>query len=420
MKQIVNFTDSINQTNIEFYLGNKGANLFKLYKELNIPDGFIVTSIVYFKYKELQLNQFKDYLKSQLNLYISKIFQKSKKVSVRASYQYIMPGMMPTVLNISSINDVIDIIIQIYQSSNYQAVLKYKQINNIQQNCGLAIIIQQMVYGNYNQNSYTGVFTTRNILSGQNKISGQFLHKATGNQLLSGFKTPKNLQCLPQSLYLELLDIANKIEHFYCYVQQIEFTIENNKIYILQCRQPNLTPFAKIKILYDLYSANLINKTDIIKKLSYMDYEIVQNSKIIDFASSDIEYICNGISISYTISSGKLKFQNSNLQQNNNILYVTNAIPAYIKYIKDINGIISNNGGYTSHLCSILRQTNKAGLIQPNIFKQSNFIFINGKKIFQNQNIVIDGYNGILYKGKAKLIENLQYKKYINLLQQFF
>lgn len=419
MKQIINFTDSIKQPNIEFYLGNKGANLFKLYKELNIPDGFIITSIVYFKYKELQLNQFKDYLKSKLQLYISNIFQKSKKVSVRASYQYIMPGMMPTVLNISSINEVVDIIIQIYQSSNYQAVLKYKQINHISQNCGLAVIIQQMVYGNYNQNSYTGVFTTRNILSGQNKISGQFLHKATGNQLMSGLKTPEKIQYLPQSLYLELINIANKIEHFYYYVQQIEFTIENNKIYILQCRQPNLTPFAKVKILYDLYSANLINKSDILKKLSYEDYEIIQNSKIIDFASSELEYICNGISISYAISSGKLKFQNSNLQQNN-ILYIKNAIPTYIKYIKDINGILSPNGGYTSHLCSILRQKNKSGLIQPNIIKQYNYLLINNIKIYQNQNLIIDGYNGILYKGKANLIDNLQYKKYLNLLQQIF
>lgn len=426
MKQIVKLSQKIQSNNFEKLLGNKGANLYRLYNKFNVPRGFILTSLLYKIYKQNSNQKFISYIIDQIHTYIielqkqtAKQFGTTLKVSVRASGYYIMPGMMLTFLNVKDYNQLYEAIINVYKSYNSLGAKKYREINNISEQSGPAIIIQEMIYGDKNQFSYTGVFSTKNIKTGQNKLYGEFLHQESGQKLLSGLKPAIPLQLLPIKLYNQLNIIAKSIEQIYLPIQEVEFTIENNIIYILQCRQAILSPFAKIKILYEQYINNKISKNYILQNLTYQDFQIISNYQQIDFDKSNLQFICNGASISFNSICGKLTF-NPLKTNENNILYIQNTMPDYIKYVNNISGIIASNGGATSHLSSILREQNKSGIIINDLIYQNNYIYINNIKIFQNQYITIDGFNNSLFKGKAIFKTSSKYLFYLNFFINLF
>lgn len=145
-----------------------------------------------------------------------------------------------------------------------------RKLHNIDNNMGTAVVIQEMVFGNFNDKSGTGVLFTRNPSTGENKIFGEVLLNAQGEDIVAGIRTPENIELLKSSMpniYNELVDTVKKLEKHNRDMQDVEFTIENSKLYILQTRNGKRTAEASLKIAMDLVKEGIITKEEAILKV---------------------------------------------------------------------------------------------------------------------------------------------------------
>ena len=149
--------------------------------------------------------------------------------------------------------------------------IAYREINNIPHSLGTAVCIQSMVYGNMNNKSGSGVLFTRDPVTGENVLYGEYLINSEGEDVVSGSHTPMKLDDLKRSfpsIYTELVKTANVLEKHYRDMQDIEFTVENNKLHILQTRKGKRTPPADVRIAVSMVREGLINQREAINRIS--------------------------------------------------------------------------------------------------------------------------------------------------------
>ena len=164
----------------------------------------------------------------------------------------------------------------VFNSWNNKRAIDYRNHENIPHDIGTAVNIQSMVFGNYGDSSGTGVLFTRNPSTGENRIYGEFLINAQGEDVVAGIRTPISISSLQDKwpdIYKELVDISKKLEHHYKDVQDIEFTIEESKLYMLQTRNGKRTGAASAKIAFDLFSEGLITKEEAVLRVTPRDVE---------------------------------------------------------------------------------------------------------------------------------------------------
>ncbi|MCK4371159.1 MAG: pyruvate, phosphate dikinase, partial [Candidatus Lokiarchaeota archaeon] len=242
----------------------------------------------------------------------------------------------------------------VFKSWNTRRALTYRKINNIP-DFGTAVNIQAMVFGNKGWNSATGVVFTRDPSTGENRKFGEYLTNAQGEDVVAGIRTPKKFEEMGQEfpeIYKELLKTMNKLENHYRDMQDIEFTIEDRKLNILQTRNGKRTPSAAVKIAVDMVKEGLITKEEAImsidpKKISKLLFKSIDENSI-------VHVLAHGINASPGAVSGIAIFDSdraeelANQEQKDIILVRPQTKPEDVHGLYAAAGVLTQFGGKTS------------------------------------------------------------------------
>ena len=294
----------------------------------------------------------------------------------------------------------------VFKSWNNERAKYYRKINNISDDYMTAVNIQEMVYGNYNDKSLTGVCFSRNPSDGNNTLYGEFLINAQGEDIVSGSRTPNdinNLKEVNENIYNELYKYSKILENHYRDMQDIEFTVEDNKLFILQTRTGKRTCLASIKIALDMIKEKLITKEEAILRVDSKSLDQLMHDSFDDSKVDKDNIIAKGIPASPGCAYGKVYFNSSdiiNSKEKNTILVREETLAEDIIGMKNSNGILTIRGGMTSHAAVVARSIGKCCVSGANISIKNNSIVLDNKKVIkEGEYISIDGNTGMIYKG---------------------
>ena len=308
-------------------------------------------------------------------------------------------------------------IIAVLNSWDNERAISYRNINDIPDNIGLAVTIQRMVFGNLNDKSASGVIFSRNPDTGEDKIKGEYLIESQGEDVVSGFVTPKNISekandeafiNIFPDIYSQINIISKDLERYFGFVQDIEFTIESNILWILQSRDAELNAQASFKVLSDFVKEKIINQTEALKliKENHVEKALVQ---ILD-DSQKLKSLTKGLPASPGVVSGLVAFDIEGINRIKNrdeksILILIETNTNDIKAMHASDGILTSRGGLTSHAAVVARGLNKpciTGAIEIEINPKDKNISINDKVISEFDTITLDGHSGEVFEGIAK------------------
>ena len=322
----------------------------------------------------------------------------------------------------------------VFKSWHNERAKVYRRLNNIPDEWGTAVVVQEMVYGNLNNNSATGVAFTRNPATGTHELYGEFLINAQGEDVVAGIRTPepiKKLKDIMPECYMEFVDITKHLEAHYRDMQDIEFTIENNKLYILQTRTGKRTAKAALKIALDMVEEQMITKEEAILRIDPEQMAQLMHPTFDDEALRQIKPIAKGLPASPGAVSGKLCFSAKEVvtalkNGAGDIILVRNETSAEdIEGMNLAQGILTIRGGMTSHAAVVARGMGKCcitgcGALTINEEKQQ-LITADGSIYHAEDYISLDGSSGLVYTGKINTIPPVitpEFNKLINWAQE--
>ena len=308
-------------------------------------------------------------------------------------------------------------IIAVLNSWDNERAISYRNINDIPDNIGLAVTIQRMVFGNLNDKSASGVIFSRNPDTGEDKIKGEYLIESQGEDVVSGFVTPKNISekandeafiNIFPDIYSQINIISKDLERYFGFVQDIEFTIESNILWVLQSRDAELNAQASFKVLSDFVNEKIINQTEALKLIK--DAHIEKAFVPILDDSQKLKSLTKGLPASPGVVSGLVAFDIEGINRIKNrdeksILILIETNTNDIKAMHASDGILTSRGGLTSHAAVVARGLNKpciTGAIEIEINPKDKNISINDKVISEFDTITLDGHSGEVFEGIAK------------------
>jgi len=303
----------------------------------------------------------------------------------------------------------------VFDSWNIPRAVSYRNIHGIPNDLGTAVNVQAMVFGNMGENSGTGVAFTRNPSTGENKFYGEFLMNAQGEDVVAGIRTPRPIEELKKivpKIYKELTDIYKKLERHYKDMQDIEFTIENGILYMLQTRRGKRTAAASVRIAVEMVKEKLIDKKAALKRL---DPELIDQllHPTLD-PDHDKPVIAKGLPASPGAASGKVVFESKDAKELGEkgekvILVRKETSPDDIEGMHASKGILTAAGGMTSHAAVVARGMNKccvAGctdiVVNPKVKK---FVTKDGKEVYEGEVITLNGTTGEVILGHVETIK---------------
>jgi len=304
----------------------------------------------------------------------------------------------------------------VFGSWNNNRAITYRRLNNISGLLGTAVNVQAMVFGNMGDDSGTGVCFTRNPSTGENKFYGEFLMNAQGEDVVAGIRTPKEIRelnkILPDS-YRELIEIREKLEKHYKDMQDIEFTIEKGRLYILQTRNGKRTAQAAVKIAVDMVEEDLITKEEAILKIEPESLDQLLHEQIDLSAKSNAEILTKGLPASPGAAVGKIVFNVEDAKERVEagervILARIETSPEDIEGMDAAQGILTTRGGMTSHAAVVARGMGKCcvvGCSELVIREKDKIIEVNGGRFGEDSIISLDGSSGEVFAGKLDLVE---------------
>lgn len=288
-------------------------------------------------------------------------------VSVRSGAPVSMPGMMDTVLNLSSRTAIHAAVRKVLESAQSERALAYKRAHGLPADMGTAIIVQAMVHGDKDTNSGTGVVFTRNPSTGKKGLFGEWLHKSTGEDLVAGLKTPKQLAALVKRFpawYEQLDALASKLERHFKDMQDIEWTVESGKLWLLQTRTGKRTAQAAVQIALDLATEGLV-AADI--ALSRVTPEQVQQLSVTRLPRKlRTPALATGQPIVAGTVTGRVcgrEDMASAIELERPILYTPFTEPADYPAMQRVAGFITQVGGATSHAAVVARELGKPCIV---------------------------------------------------------
>ncbi len=302
----------------------------------------------------------------------------------------------------------------VFKSWNNRRAITYRKINKIP-NFGTAVNIQTMVFGNKGWNSATGVAFSRDPSTGENKRFGEYLRNAQGEDVVAGIRTPKKIDEMKEEfpeVYEELIDTLENLEKHYRDMQDIEFTIEDGKLHILQTRNGKRTPSAEVKIAVDMCNEGLISKEEALmkvdpKKVTKLLFKSIDENAIVHILAS-------GINASPGAVSGKAIFDADTAEElagqaNEEIILVRpQTKPDDVHGLYAAKGVLTQFGGKTSHAAVVARGMGKpavVGVQDIEIDEEKRFFSVGDQIIKEGDWITIDGTTGRVIEGKVPLIE---------------
>lgn len=303
-------------------------------------------------------------------------------------------------------------IIAVFSSWNTQRAVRYREVEGIRGLRGTAVNVQSMAYGNMGDDCGTGVAFTRNPSTGENKFYGEFLVNAQGEDVVAGIRTPQPVDEMPKwnkKIYTQLLAIKKKLEKHYREMQDIEFTIERGKLYMLQTRTGKRTGAAAVKIACDMVKEKLITEKTAILRIPANDLTQMLLPSFTAASKKTADVLTRGLPASPGASVGKLAFTAAEAVERTNageqvLLVRKETSPEDIDGMHCAAGILTSTGGMTSHAAVVARGWGRccvAGAGEVEIDEKGRKIKVNGKTFKHNDTISIDGSTGEVMAGSV-------------------
>jgi pyruvate,orthophosphate dikinase len=279
---------------------------------------------------------------------------------------------------------------------------------------GTAVNIVAMVFGNMDDRSATGVVFTRNPESGEKRLYGEFLINAQGEDVVAGIRTPEPIERLADIMpdaYKQLVSACERLERYYKEPQDVEFTIESGKLYLLQTRAAKMNAIAAVKVAVDMVNEGIISKEEALLRVNAYDLEQVLHRRVDPKVKA--EPIAKGIGASPGAAVGKVVLDTKRAIEyaNNGIQVILvreetkpEDVPAFFKSV----GILTSKGGKTSHAAVVARGMGKPCIVGCSsivIDEEHKRFIVNGIVVNEHDTITIDGSTGNVYLGSIKLVE---------------
>ena len=304
----------------------------------------------------------------------------------------------------------------VFASWNTPRAIRYREVENIRGLKGTAVNVQSMVYGNMGEDSGTGVAFTRDPSTGKNEFYGEFLINAQGEDVVAGIRTPSPVEEMPKwnkKVYKELLSIKKVLENHYRDVQDIEFTIERGKLYMLQTRSGKRTGAAAVKIACDMVKEKLIDEKTALLRIPAGDLTQLLLPSFSPSAKKKAEVLTCGLPASPGASVGKLAFSADEAVARSDagetvLLVRKETSPEDIDGMHRAAGILTSTGGMTSHAAVVARGWGRccvAGAGEVVIDEKGRKIKVNGKTYNHNDTLSIDGSTGEVMSGSVATTE---------------
>jgi pyruvate, orthophosphate dikinase len=445
-------------------LGGKGAGLAEMTRAgLPVPPGFTITTEACLKYYALGGKMPPGLIESvrgamhELEHRTGKGFGDAKNpqlVSVRSGARVSMPGMMDTILNLglndSSVRGLAlktgdmrfaqdcyarfkkmfehivgqkapqDVYEQlalaigaVFNSWNSKRAIDYRRYNRISDEWGTAVSIVSMVFGNLGDDSGTGVAFTRDPSTGEKKLYGEYLRNAQGEDVVAGIRTPEKITDLQKSqpeIYKQFEEIAQKLEAHYRDVQDLEFTVERGKLYMLQTRSAKRSAEAAVKIALDFLHDGTIDEREALKRVDAASLDQLFHAQI--DPHEKYEVAGKGLNASPGAATGEIVLDPDyavvRAKAGKKVVLVrTETNPDDVHGIIAAQGVLTAKGGATSHAAVVARGMGKpcvAGLEKLRIDLRSRKIFLNGFALKEGEEITLDGTTGNVIFKKLTLI----------------
>ena len=317
----------------------------------------------------------------------------------------------------------------VFKSWNTERAIAYRELNNIPDTWGTAVNVQCMVFGNMGANCGTGVAFTRNPATGENQFYGEYLLNAQGEDVVAGIRTPlpinkkqktdksvKSLEEVMPGIYKELLKIIQILEGHFKDMQDIEFTIQDGKLWMLQTRTGKRTAFSAFKIAVDMVKEKLIDKEEALMRVEPEQlnqllrpiFDPKEKEKTLKAGN----LMTKGLNAGPGAATGKVVYNAEDAESwaakgEKVILVRIETSPEDIRGMNAAQGILTSRGGMTSHAALVARQMGKvcvAGCGDLDIDYKKKTISVNGKTIREGEYISIDGTTGEVFSGEIKTI----------------
>ncbi len=291
----------------------------------------------------------------------------------------------------------------------------YRKMNDIPSNWGTAVNVQSMVYGNMGDKSGTGVAFTRNPANGENKLYGEYLINAQGEDVVAGIRTPQPIETLKDVMpkaYEQFNELARKLENHFSDMQDIEFTIENEKLYLLQTRSGKRTAHAALQIAVDMFESGMITKEKALMLVQPSQLDNLLHPQFDIEALKKAKRVGEGLPASPGAACGQIVFNveeaTTEVKKGNKVILVRlETSPEDIEGMDVSEGILTARGGMTSHAAVVARGMGKccvSGCKTLKVVDQEGYILIGGERYERGDFIALDGSTGAIYGEKIATV----------------
>ena len=304
----------------------------------------------------------------------------------------------------------------VFGSWNNERAIIYRRINDIRGLLGTAVNVQSMVFGNMGETSGTGVCFTRNPSTGENKFYGEFLMNAQGEDVVAGIRTPAHIEELDKVMpecYKELCDIYHLLEKHYKDMQDMEFTIQEGKLYILQTRSGKRTAAAAVKIAMDMLSEGLIDEKTAVLRVQPEQLDSLLHPQLDASAKKTAELLTKALPASPGAAVGQIVFSAADAHDwkeagKKVVLVRLETSPEDIQGMIASEGILTARGGMTSHAAVVARGMGKccvSGAGDLVINEEAKTVTVNGKTLHEGDQISLDGSTGEVFNGALAVVD---------------
>lgn len=301
----------------------------------------------------------------------------------------------------------------VFDSWGNNRAIVYRRINKIPDDIGTAVNVQSMVFGNMGPTSGTGVAFTRNPATGVKELYGEYLINAQGEDVVSGVRTPQHISRLAEDLpdaFKQFTDTCELLEKHYTDMQDIEFTIENGKLYMLQCRNAKRTLAAAVKCAVDMYKEGLIDRNTAVMRVDANQLDQLLHPSI--DPKAEINVIATGLPASPGAASGHIVFNADEAEKRGNngdkvILVRNETTPDDIHGIVTAQGVLTSRGGMTSHAAVVARGMGRCCVCGCDALKldlDAETMQVGDLLLKKDDVITIDGSNGNVILGEVPVI----------------
>ena len=305
----------------------------------------------------------------------------------------------------------------VFRSWDNPRAIVYRRMNDIPYDWGTAVNVQAMVFGNTGEKSGTGVAFTRNPATGEKKLYGEYLMNAQGEDVVAGIRTPNPISHLEQDMpevYQQFVDIATKLENHYKDMQDMEFTIENGKLYMLQTRNGKRTAAAALKIAVDLVDEGLATTKEALLKVEPRQLDSLLHPTFDPDALKKSSPAATALPASPGAACGKIYFNAADAvmassERNEKVVLVRlETSPEDIEGMNVSEGVLTARGGMTSHAAVVARGMGTccvAGCGELTVNEEEKYCVLAGKRLNEGDYISLDGSTGNIYAEAIPTVE---------------